>query len=130
MKLTESIRNAPYRFGAMVTVATFSAMDAAQAQSGGNASTVGEAAKSVLSQVTNVGKLAVGGAFLIGVIMVAGGLMKLKAAAENQGQNPPYSSGLWRLALGAGLVALPALTGMLTQSGGVGGVTISPATGF
>lgn len=129
MKITESIRNAPYRFGAAITMLTLSAMEAA-AGPGGSSSTVGEAAKSVLSQVTNVGKLAVGGAFLIGVIMVAGGLMKLKQAAENQGQNPPYSSGLWRLALGAGLVALPALTGMLTQSGGVGGVTISPATGF
>ena len=129
MKLLDTFRNAPYRLGAALTVATFAAMDSAMAQGGGS-STVGEAAKSVLSQVTNVGKLAVGGAFLVGVIMVAGGLMKLKQASENQGQNPPYSSGLWRLALGAGLVALPALTGMLTQSAGVGGVTISNATGF
>ena len=127
MKLLDTFRNAPYRLGAAMTVATFAAMDSAMAQ---GSSTVGEAAKSVLSQVTNVGKLAVGGAFLVGVIMVAGGLMKLKQASENQGQNPPYSSGLWRLALGAGLVALPALTGMLTQSAGVGGVTISNATGF
>ena len=129
MNLLDSIRNAPYRLAASATVATFAAMDAAQAQGGGS-STVGEAAKSVLDQVTNVGKLAVGGAFLVGVIMVAGGLMKLKQASENQGQNPPYSSGLWRLALGAGLVALPALTSMLTQSGGVGSVNISNATGF
>ena len=127
MNLLDSIRNAPYRLAASATVATFAAMDAAQAQ---GTSTVGEAAKTVLDQVTNVGKLAVGGAFLVGVIMVAGGLMKLKQASENQGQNPPYSSGLWRLALGAGLVALPALTSMLTQSGGVGSVNISNATGF
>ena len=127
MNLLDSIRNAPYRLAASATVATFAAMDAAKAQ---GTSTVGEAAKTVLDQVTNVGKLAVGGAFLVGVIMVAGGLMKLKQASENQGQNPPYSSGLWRLALGAGLVALPALTSMLTQSGGVGSVNISNATGF
>lgn len=94
------------------------------------ASTVGTAAANVMSQVTNVGKLAVAGAFLVGVIMVAGGLLKLKQASENQGQNPPYSAGLWRLALGAGLVALPALTSMLTQSGDLGATSITNASGF
>ena len=92
--------------------------------------TIGTAATQIVTQVKNVGTLAVAGAFLIGVIMVAGGLMKLKQASENQGQNPPYSAGLWRLALGAGLVALPALTTMLTSSGQVGDVSITKASGF
>ena len=114
----------PYALAAMATVLL---LDAGEAQASGN--TIGVIATKITSQVGNVGKLAVAGAFLIGVIMVAGGLMKLKQSSENQGQNPPYSAGLWRLALGAGLVALPALTGVLTTSAELGATPSMSAGG-
>ncbi len=126
MKKTLSwIRDLPY---AMLAAATVAAMDteSAHAQSG---NTIGSIANTVTGQITNVGKLAVGGAFLGGVGLVATGLMKLKAASESNGQ-VKYSEGLWRMAVGAGLVAVPAVTGSLTQSASLGGVNIQNYNGF
>jgi ABC-type spermidine/putrescine transport system permease subunit II len=111
-----------------LSVGAVMALSAGEALAGGT--TIGQASTQIVTQVKNVGTLTVAGAFLIGVVMVAGGLMKLKQASENQGQNPPYSAGLWRLALGAGLVALPALTTMLTSSSQIGDVSITKASGF
>jgi len=125
MKPVNALRNKFYSTLATGTVLAFSVADA-------NASgkTIGQASTEIVSQVKNVGTLAIAAAFLLGIIMVAGGLMKLKQASENQGQNPPYSAGLWRLGLGAGLLALPALATMLTSSGSLDSVTMTKSSGF
>jgi hypothetical protein len=47
--------------------------------------------------------------FLGGVGVGGSGLMKLKQAAETQGQQVKYSDGMWRVAVGAGLIAIPAV---------------------
>jgi hypothetical protein len=44
----------------------------------------------------------------------------LKQAAETQGQQVKYSEGLWRCVVGAGLIAIPALNGVLAQTVGFG----------
>jgi|GEM_PF-5260035 len=81
-------------------------------------------------QMGAAAKLVVGGSFVAGVVLVAGGLMKLKQAVDTQGQQVKYGDGLWRLALGSALVALPMITGLgkdtifgETQTEGVGGLT-------
>jgi hypothetical protein len=127
MKLFSKISSAPYALLAAVTVTITATVQEAQADGG---KTLGAAADDVLGQVSNVGKLVVAGAFLIGVIMVAAGLMKLKQAADTQGQQVKYGEGLWRLAVGAGLVAVPALTGMLVATGGMTATDVTASGGW
>jgi hypothetical protein len=122
------LSNARYRFLALTSVMAVTAVD--QAQAAASSTTVGAAASQMMDQITNVGKVSIAGSFLGGIYMLAGGLMKLKAASESQGQQTPYSAGMWRLALGGGLVALPALAGMMTQSAGLGGIQMSDANNF
>lgn len=125
MKLTRKLSDASYAVLAAATVALMS--EPAHAQAGG---TVGEMADGVTEQVSNVGKLIVAAGFMVGVVMVVAGLMKLKQAADTQGQQVKYSEGLWRLAIGAGLVAMPALTGVLVSSGGLEATAVSASAGF
>lgn len=124
------LKNLQYTVMAAITVELFS-IDLALAQSGGTASTVGDAAATVTKQVTNIGKLGVAGCFLVGIFMTGAGLLKLKEAAANGGQGQvKYSDGIWRVAVGAGLAALPAVTNMVSNSVGTGGVSITNASGF
>jgi len=124
MKLLNSITDYKYN---LLAAATLLALSAGEASA--QATDIASVATKAMTQIKSVGTLTVGAAFLVGVIMVAGGLMKLKQSSENQGQNPPYSAGLWRLGLGAGLVALPAVTGVLVKSGGVSGAAIAASGG-
>ncbi len=112
------------------SLASAAALAIATGEAHAQGSTIGDASTKVLAQVKNVGTLTIGASFLLGIVMVAGGLLKLKQASENQGQNPPYSAGLWRLALGAGLLALPALGQMLTASGQMDAAKMTNTTGF
>lgn len=109
------IRNLPYAILASATVALTA--ENANAQASG---TLGTIATDVKGQVGNIGQLMVAGGFLLGIIMIIAGLIKLKAAADTQGNQVKYSEGLWRLAVGAGLVAVPALSGVLGESLGLG----------
>ena len=73
------------------------------------ATTVGGMSQSVQSQLQSVGNLVVAGSFLGGLGLATAGLFKLKAAADSGGQQVKYSEGMWRLAVGGGLVAIPAV---------------------
>jgi hypothetical protein len=130
VKLFRMISDAPYKAMAAVSVFVFATAQEAQADAGGKK--IGDAAKTVTDQVDSFGRLVVAGAFMIGVIMVAAGLMKLKQAADTQGQQVKYGEGLWRLAVGAGLVAVPTLTGMLVNTAGMsmGEAGVADYTGF
>lgn len=123
MKLIRSALNLPYAIAAMAAITL---ADEASAQQ-----KAGDIAKDVKGQVGDIGQLMVAGGFLLGIIMIIAGLIKLKAAADTQGNQVKYSEGLWRLAVGAGLVGVPALTGVLGASLGISsGVEISTAKGF
>jgi hypothetical protein len=129
--LATKANNLYYSVGVAVTMAMIDSSNAmAQSASSSSGNTIGGIATNLTNQIANVGKLAVGGSFLAGVGFVAAGLMKLKQAADTQGQQVKYGEGLWRLAVGAGLVAVPAVTGTLTQTAGLGGVSISNYNGF
>jgi anti-sigma factor RsiW len=108
------IRNLPYALAASATV--FLMAEVANAQSNEN---IGQKAEQLKTQFGSLGKALVAGAFFIGIILVITGLIKLKAASENPNQ-AKYSDGLWRLAVGAGLIAIPAVTGILGASLGLG----------
>ncbi|MCE0507285.1 hypothetical protein LR948_18120 [Roseivivax sp. GX 12232] len=56
------------------------------------------------------------GAFVAGLALSGIGLMRLKSEADTQGHQTKYGVGLWRLGLGAALVALPAIIGVTTVS--------------
>ena len=100
----------------------------AQAQSTGI--TVGELAENLTSQLGNIGRLALAGGAVLGIIMLANGLLKLKAAAETNGSSVKYSEGLWRVAIGSALLAIPAFTGMLQSTFGFGeGATLTDGGG-
>jgi len=78
----------------------------ALAQVGGG---IGTVATNVSNTFTAIGQVLLGGMFLGGVAVGGAGLMKLKQAAETQGQQVKYSDGMWRVAVGAGLIAIPAV---------------------
>ena len=82
----------------------------ANAQGTGN---LGAVATTISGSFSGVGNMMLGGAFLGGVGLCGAGLMKLKAAADSQGRDAKYSDGMWRLGIGAGLVALPAVTNIM-----------------
>jgi hypothetical protein len=123
-KYIDKVLNAPYAFAAMVTVAM---MEANEAQAADKAGTI---ATDLTSQVGNIGKLMIAGSFLGGIVMLGSGLMKLKQAAESQGTQTKYSEGMWRVGVGAGLVAIPTFGSTLTNTFSLGDVSMTNASGF
>nr|WP_250807117.1 hypothetical protein [Neorhizobium tomejilense] len=117
--------DAPYALMAAVTVASMAASPA-------HAITpdVGDVADNLLGQLGSIGKLMVAGSMVGGIVMLGSGLMKLKQAADTQGNQVKYSEGLWRVGVGAGLVGLPAFASMATNTVILGDVSISNASGF
>lgn len=79
---------------------------------------IGAAAKKINENLDGIGDLIIAGSFLGGLTMSAAGLIKLKAAADSQGQQVKYGEGLWRLGLGSCLVAIPAIVKMGAATGG------------
>ncbi|MCV9964593.1 hypothetical protein OIU34_22135 [Pararhizobium sp. BT-229] len=124
-KILNKVRDSQYAIGAALTVAAMSAESA-------NAATVGDTATKVGTQIGQVGKMTIAGMFLLGIVAIGAGLSKLKQAAETQGQQVKYSEGMWRIGIGAALVAIPAFSGMLTSSFDLGTVTMTDrgGTGF
>lgn len=123
-KILNRGRDAFYAMAAAATVAII-APGTANAQA-----TVGDTAANLRDQVGNVGQLAVAGSFLVGLVMLATGLVRLKAAADTQGNQVKYGEGLWRIVVGAGLVAIPAFSGLLGSTFGFGdGTNITSAGG-
>lgn len=122
-KILNKVRDVPYSLAAAITVAAFSA------ESASAAGTVGDAAQKLNTQAGQIGKLITAGAFIGGIVMLASGLMKLKQAAETQGQQVKYSEGMWRVGVGAGLVAIPTFGGMLTETFSLGAVTMTDRGG-
>ena len=126
MRLLKNISDARYAVYAAATVFTFAMQSPAEAGPG----TVGDIADNLKGQVGQLGTFLVAAAVLIGVGFVIAGLMKLKQAADTQGQQVKYGDGLWRLAVGTGLVAVPAFTGTLASTFGFDNPSINTADGF
>jgi hypothetical protein len=98
---------------AAATVGAMSAADTAQAQAtGASPNNIGDVANTLTDQFGNLGTAITGGSFIVGLVFIGAGMMKLKAAVDSQGQQTKYGEGLWRLGLGAGLAAVPAVMGV------------------
>jgi len=123
-KILNKVRDAQYMLAAAATVTLLSSGTASAA-----AKNVGDSAKGLHDQIGNIGKLFTAGAFAGGILMLGSGLMKLKQAAETQGQQVKYSEGMWRVGVGAGLIAIPAFGGMLTSTFGLGEVKMTDKGG-
>jgi len=112
-KLMNKVGNLPY---AMLAAATVSA---ASTEAMAGSENLGGVADNLITQASSVGKLIVAGSFIGGLVMLGTGLMKLKQAAEDP-RSTKYSEGLWRVGVGAALVAIPTFTGLLTNTFGMG----------
>ncbi len=106
---------------AALTVAALTGLSgeaAAQSSAGGIANTVS-------NSLTGMGNLLLGGAFLGGVALCGAGLLKVKEVSDSDGRDS-YGPAIWRLGVGGGLVALPALSGAMSGTL-FGGSTPTPA---
>lgn len=110
-KKIEKIRDLKYAIAAAIAVG---AMAPATAHAEG--SNIGGIADGLITQLGSVGKVVLAGGAIGGIVLMITGLIKLKQAAETQGQQVKYSEGLWRCVVGAGLIAIPALNGVLAQT--------------
>src|SRR3546814_2841438 len=106
MRMFRRIRDLPYAVIALVTVASFAASKSASAQA--RVDDVTDLSEGLRGHIDELGNLVIAGGFLGGIALIAAGLMKLKQAADTQGQQVKYSEGMWRLGVGAALVAVPA----------------------
>jgi ABC-type spermidine/putrescine transport system permease subunit II len=122
--ILHKINNTKYTLAAAITIAAMSVENALAA-----GTTVGGAADNVGKQIGQIGKMTIAGMFLLGIVAIGAGLSKLKQAAETQGQQVKYSEGMWRIGIGAALVAIPAFSGMLSESIGLGTVTMTDKGG-
>lgn len=91
--------------------------------------TVGSIADGLLSQVGSIGKVVTAGAVVGGLVLMITGLIKLKQASEDGGRQVKYSEGLWRCVVGAGMIAIPALNGVLGATFGITGAPTITAGG-
>ncbi|MCS4088915.1 DUF6750 family protein [Rhizobium sp. BK176] len=123
-KILNRVRDLNYTLAAAVTVAAMSGEQALAVED------IGGTAKNIASQIGEVGKMTVAGMFLVGVIAVGAGLAKLRQAAETQGQQVKYSEGMWRIGIGAALIAIPTFSGMLVASWGGGSITMTDRGGI
>jgi hypothetical protein len=122
LKKIKKIRDFKYEIAAAIAVG---AMVPSTAHADG---TLGSISTGLLSQLGEVGKVVLAGGAVAGIVLMITGLIKLKQAAETQGQQVKYSEGLWRCVVGAGLIAIPALNGVIANTGGLGadgGATLS-----
>lgn len=101
-------------YGVPAAVTVFMMSESAFAQQ-----KLGDIASNVKGQLGAVGDLVTVGSFIGGLVLAAAGLMKLKQAADTQGQQVKYGEGIWRLAVGSGLVAIPAVVKVGTATVGV-----------
>ena len=60
------------------------------------------------------------GSGVVGLVMAGAGVLKLKAAADSQGQQVKYGEGLWRLGVGGALCAVPTVAN--SMKGAVTGI--------
>jgi hypothetical protein len=128
LKKMKKIRDFKYEIAAAIAIAAM-APATAHAEGGGN---VGGIADGLITQLASVGKVVLAGGAIAGIVLMITGLIKLKQAAETQGQQVKYSEGLWRCVVGAGLIAIPALNGVLAQTvgfGADGGATLTAGGG-
>ncbi len=113
-KMLSGWKDAPYRLMALATVASFTAISNAEAQTANQG--ISQIATNVNGTFGSITNLLLNGALLGGLGLSGAGLLKLKAASDDGGQRVKYSEGMWRLGVGGGLAALPFVARMMQQT--------------
>lgn len=113
------MRDLWYGAGAALSVSVMSVEALASGVKRGVEGGFGDMAGNLGDEAFKVGDATKMGAFGVGVLFIANGMLKLKQAADTQGQQVKYGDGLWRLAVGAGLAAVPAVMGASQASMGL-----------
>lgn len=108
-KCANSLTNMSYKAMALRVSLPFALEQMARATTCENEDSqgVGWMACNISRSLSGVGDLFLGGCFLGGMGFSGMGIMKLKQASEDGGRQVKYSEGVWRLGVGAGLIALP-----------------------
>ena len=126
-RLKARICDFPYYALAVVTTAAGAVVSGeAEAQT---TQGIGGVANMFNANLLTLGKTVMGVSFLGGLGFVGSGLMKLKSASDSNGREP-YSPGIWRLGVGAGMVGLPAMAAIFrdTATGSSGVMSIQEGT--
>lgn len=121
MKLFNRIASAPYAILAALTIAMMTTE--------AHATNVGGVANTLTSQISNIGKFVVGAGALGGVFFLVAGLFRLKAHSDNP-QQTKLGEAVWRIIVGTGLLAIPALATMMTGTFGVQATAVTPSAAF
>lgn len=99
-----------YAQAALIAFALTAGRAEAQGYVAGGGNGIGDVARQVNTNLSDIARLTMAVGFVGGLGLLAVGLLKLKQAADDQGRTK-YSEGLWRIGVGAALVALPTMTG-------------------
>lgn len=75
-------------------------------------------------QLSSIPNLIAAGCYIMGIIMMVGGTLKLRQHSENPSQTP-LSHGLGRVAVGGSIAALPSLMGWINSSTMISGTKLS-----
>ncbi|MHA6346402.1 DUF6750 family protein [Roseivivax sp. CAU 1761] len=120
-KVFSKIKNAPLAAVTGVMAAFYAGQASAQE------ATLGDIASDLDGMMESFGTLALSASFVAGVAFVGLGLARLKAAVDSQGQQVKYGEGIWRIAIGSAMVAVPAV---ITVMGNTLGVDAGDGIGF
>ena len=103
--LKSKIAGYGYKLGAAFTVGMIMSQEAEAAPAGNN---FGKIAENITLSIGNVPGLVTGVAYLVGLLLVVLGVLKLKDHVENPTQTP-VKDGAVRLAAGGAMLAIPIL---------------------
>lgn len=111
-KIMEKANNMSYKAMALKASLPFMLVQMAEASTCNNedGQGVGYLACNVSRSFNGLGDLFLGGCFLGGMGLSGMGIMKLRQASEDGGRQVKYSEGVWRLGVGAALIALPTVS--------------------
>jgi len=105
--------------GAYAVISVLSANDAmAQTSPVTSAGTIGGAIDQMKGNISGAANLVYVASYIGGTVALMMGAFKLKQHTENPSQTP-IAHGLGRLAVGAGLIALPSVGGSILNSTGI-----------
>jgi hypothetical protein len=116
------IRKSYYAAGAAFVVSILASSDAHAA-----ANTFSTIAQNITSSVSSIPGLITAVAYLLGILLVVLGIMKIKDHVENPG-NTPIKDGAIRLLIGGALFALPIVLESGLEAIGSGGTATKAAT--
>ena len=120
------LSNKVIRLQAIVILAVLSGADDAVAATGGGGQNFSDIAGNITDSIAELPGLISGVSYLVGLLLGALGIMKIKDHVENPTQTP-MKDGAIRLAAGGALFGLPIVFESMLNTIGTSGTALSPA---